>query len=379
MLYTQKFTLLGNTHLNTLTIVLFALGLVLLVAGAELLVRGASRLAVAVGISPLVVGLTVVAFGTSSPELAVSVQSAFAGNADIAIGNVVGSNIFNVLLILGLSAAVAPLVVAQQLVRLDVPLLIGVSVLLWVFCADGSLARWEAIILAAGVAFYTIFLIRQSRREQRAVEKEYEEGFGQDSLQSPGQWLLNTGYVVLGLMLLVLGSRWLVNGATVFAEALGVSQLIIGLTIVAAGTSLPELATSVVASLRGQRDIAVGNVVGSNLFNILAVLGIAGSVSPNAIPISQHAIYFDIPIATAVAVACLPIFFAGYRISRWNGWLFLSYYVIYTVYLILRTTDSPVLPLFTQALLFFIVPLTVVTLSIVTINALRIQRRVSAE
>ncbi len=355
------------------------LGLILLVAGAELLVRGASRLAVAAGISPLVVGLTVVAFGTSSPELAVSVQSSLAGNADIAIGNVVGSNIFNVLLILGLSAAVAPLVVAQQLVRLDVPLMIGVSLLLWLFCADGSLARWEAAILATGVVVYTVFLIRQSRREQRAVEEEYEQEFSQAPIRSPWQWLLNIGLVAVGLVLLVLGSRWLVNGATVFAEALGVSQLVIGLTVVAAGTSLPELATSVVASLRGQRDIAVGNIVGSNLFNILAVLGVAGSVSPNPIPVSQHAINFDIPIATAVAVACLPIFFAGYRITRWNGWLFLFYYIVYTVYLILRTTESPVLPLFAQALLFFIVPLTVVALAVITMNAIRVQRRASVK
>ncbi len=365
--------------MDTLTIVLFVLGLILLVVGAEALVRGASRLAAVVGISPLVVGLTVVAFGTSSPELAVSVQSSFAGNADVAIGNVVGSNIFNVLFILGLSAAIAPLVVAQQLVRLDVPLLIGVSGLLWIFCADGNLARGEAAVFAVGIAVYVVFLIWQSRREQRSadfqkVESEYEREFGKTPANSLQQWLINLTLLVVGLALLVLGSRWLVNGAVAFAEALGVSQLIIGLTIVSIGTSLPEVATSVVASLRGERDIAVGNVIGSNLFNILAVLGIAGVVSPNTIPVSAQAVHADIPVAIAVAVACFPIFFSGYRVSRWEGWLFLSYYVVYTFYLILRATASPALPLFTQAVLFVALPLTAILLTVKVVRTLQTRR-----
>lgn len=364
--------------MNTVTILLFVAGLVLLIGGAELLVRGASRLAAAVGISPLVVGLTVVAFGTSAPELAVSVQSSLAGNADIAIGNVIGSNIFNVLFILGLSAVIVPLTVAQQLVRLDVPLLIGVSVLLWIFCSDGSLARAEAAVLAAGVVLYTGFLIWQSHREQRAVEAQYDEEFGLVPGSSP-QWLLNLTFLGVGLVMLVLGSRWLVNGATAFAETLGVSQLLIGLTIVAMGTSLPEVATSIVASLRGQRDIAVGNVIGSNLFNILAILGITGVLSSAAIPISQQAIRFDIPIATAVAVACLPIFFTDHRIARWEGALFLGYYIAYTVYLFLRTTGSPALPLFTQAMLFFVAPLTVLTLGIVVVRAIRFRQPTHAQ
>ena len=257
------------------TLVLFVIGLIILIAGAELLVRGASRLAVGFGISPLVVGLTVVAFGTSAPELAVSVGSALSGQADIALGNVVGSNIFNVLFILGVSALIGALVVAQQLIRLDVPLMIGVSVAArccWGWTAAS--AGWRACCSSPAswpTRFSPSARAAKNWRGAGRVRPRVRAG----EAQGPRQVLLNIGFVIAGLALLVLGSRWLVNGAVSIARALGLSELIIGLTIIAAGTSLPEVATSIIASLRGERDIAVGNVVGSNIFNILAVLGLS--------------------------------------------------------------------------------------------------------
>jgi cation:H+ antiporter len=353
------------------TTLLFVAGGLLLIAGAELLVRGASRLAVAAGISPLVVGLTVVAFGTSSPELAVTVRSAYAGAADVALGNVVGSNIFNVLFILGLSALIVPLVVAQQLVRLDVPLMIAASMLMLVLGLDRRIGWVDSLILVAGIVAYTVFLIRQSRRESARVQAEYEGAFGTEEPERTS-WLLNIGMVVAGLALLVVGARWLVDAAVATATAFGVSELVIGLTIVAAGTSLPEVATSVLAAIRGDRDIAVGNVVGSNLFNILAVLGLGGLVSPEGIEVSAGALTFDIPVMIAVAVATLPVFFTGYTIARWEGAVFLGYYIAYTTYLTLDAMQHAALPALGAAMGWFALPLTALTLVIFAMRAYRI-------
>jgi cation:H+ antiporter len=330
-------------------------------------VRGASRLAAAIGISPLVIGLTVVAFGTSSPEMAVSVMSAYEGQADLAVGNVVGSNIFNVLFILGLSAAIAPLLVSRQLIRLDVPIMIGVSVLLLLLVLDGNINRLDGAIFFAGIIAYTAFQIFQARREKK--EAESEEAIEKPT--TPLQWLINIGLVLGGLVLLVIGSNWLVDGAIFIAQSLGVSELVIGLTIVAAGTSLPEVATSVIASIRGQRDIAVGNVVGSNIFNILAVLGLSGLVSPQTINVAASALTFDIPVMIAVALACLPIFFTGRVIARWEGFVFLAYYVIYTVYLILAATQNAALTTLNAALIWFVLPITAITLVVMTVGSLR--------
>lgn len=313
---------------------LLVVGLVLLVVGAELLVRGASQMALAVGISPLVIGLTVVAFGTSAPEMAVSVVSGLGGQSNIALGNVVGSNIFNVLLILGVSALVAPLAVAQNLIKLDVPVMIAVSILAFLFGLNGTIGRLEGVLLFTGIIAYTAFLVRQSRRETQAVQAEYAQEYGAKEPRSGKALIRDVLLILAGLGLLVLGSKWLVDGAVAIAQKLGVSDLVIGLTIVAAGTSLPELATSVVASIRGERDIAVGNVIGSNIFNILAVLGLSGIVSPSGIAVSSQVLYFDLPVMVVTAAACLPIFFTGSRISRGEGMLFLGGYLAYTAFLI---------------------------------------------
>jgi len=344
----------------------FLIGLAALVLGAELLVRGASKLALSMGVSSLVVGLTVVSFGTSTPELAVSVQSAWSGQVGIALGNVVGSNVFNVLVILGLSALITPLVVHQQLIRQEVPIMIGVSLLLWAMAMDGGISRWEGLFLAALSGGYTLMLIRQSRREtantQAEVEAEYTEAFDGIPQGWDAHWAVQLLLILAGLALLVLGAKWLVEAAVGFARDLGVSELIIGLTIVAAGTSLPEVATSVMAAVRGERDIAVGNVVGSNIFNILAVLGISASIAPSELPVASAMLAFDLPIMVAVAVACLPVFFTGARIARWEGALFLTLYAGYALYLILYATGHNALSGYGAVMGSFVLPLVMATL-----------------
>lgn len=353
-------------------LLLFVLGLVLLVAGAEVLVKGASRLAAGFRISPLVIGLTVVAFGTSAPEMAVSSGAALAGQGDIALGNVIGSNIFNVLFILGLAALIAPLVVSRQLIRLDVPLMIGASVLVILLSLDGELGMFDGALLMASIIGYTIFLVISSRRTNKPQDADE---LGVPDAEHSGSVWVNVALVLGGLAMLVLGARWLVDGAVAMATALGLSERVIALTIVAAGTSLPEVATSVIASIRGQRDIAVGNVVGSNLFNLLAVLGLAGLLSPEGVPVSEAVLRFDMLVMLAVAVACLPIFFSGLRINRWEGLLFLAYYVVYTTHLVMAATGSVALGGFQSAVLFYALPLTALTLLVLMGQGWREHRR----
>ena len=343
---------------------MFAGGLLALVVGAGLLVRGASKLALSFGISPLVVGLTVVAFGTSAPEVAVSVGAVLDGRVDIAIGNVVGSNVFNVLFILGVSALIVPLVVNLQLIRQEVPIMIGASLLLLLLSLDGRIGLLDAALLLALLIGYTVFLVVQSRRQTRAAQDEYTEAFGPAVTaawdRSP---LVQIGLVLAGLAALVLGAQWLVEAAVTFAKALGVSDLVIGLTIVAAGTSLPEVATSIAAAIKGERDIAVGNVIGSNTFNILGCLGLAGLAAGDAgliVPLSVQA--FDIWVMLAVALACVPVFLTGREIARWEGAVFVLYYVGYVAYLILAAQQHDALRTYTLAMTGFVLPLTVITL-----------------
>jgi len=345
-------------------------GLFLLVVGGEWLIRGAARLAAAARIAPVVIGLTVVAFGTSAPELAVSIQASLSGKSQVALGNVAGSNIFNILFILGLSALLVPLSVAMRLLWWDVPLMIAASALVMILGWDGTLSRWDGLLLVAGVLAYTVWAVVQARCEGPRVHHEYEDQFG----AAPRGWkavLLEVARIAAGLGLLALGSRWLVNGAVEIAGLLGISELIIGLTIVAAGTSLPEVVASVVAGLRGQQDIAVGNVVGSNLFNLLAVLGCSATVAPSGLAVPQEALEFDLPVMLAAAAACLPIFFTGHCIARWEGALFLAYYAIYLAHLILGATASPSIRSFDRVIGLVVIPLTVITLGIGVIRALR--------
>lgn len=342
------------------TWLIFFAGLGALLLGAEWLIRGASRLALIWRIPPVIVGLTIVAYGTSAPELAVSLQAAWSGQGEVALGNVIGSNIFNVLFILGLSALIVPLGVDKQLIRLDVPLMIGVSVILYLMSLDGLLSRLDGVMLLSGAGLYTFFLFREGRSEGLPVEIEPPRG--------RHVWI-QLALVLLGLVLLALGSRWLVRAAVTLAEAFGVSPLLIGLTIVAAGTSLPEVVTSVVAALRRARELAVGNVVGSNIFNVLFILGTAAFVAPGGIAIPSSVRDFDLPVMLAVAVACLPVFFTHRRIVRWEGALFLGYYGLYVAYLFLRATGHPGLRDLEAALLGFVLPLTAITLLVLFLGA----------
>jgi cation:H+ antiporter len=344
---------------QTTPLVFFVLGLLLLIAGGELLVRGASRLARRAGISELVVGLTVVAFGTSSPEMVVSILSALQGKSEIAVGNVVGSNIFNVLFILGLAALIRPLVVARNLVRRDIPVMIAASLLCWGFALDLHISRMEALVLVAGVVAFTVYTIRASRREPPLATGE--------APPRPGArgWLLDGAAVLGGLVLLVLGARWLVEAAVTTARALGVDEAVIALTIVAAGTSLPEVVTSVVATARGKSDIAVGNVVGSNIFNILAILGISSMFGEGGLRVAPSIENFDLPVMIAVAIACLPFLASGHLLARWEGAVFLGYYILYASYLVLEVQQHAALPLLGRVTGWFVLPLTGLSIAVI--------------
>ena len=352
-----------------MTALMLIAGLVALLVGAEGLVRGASRLALATGLSPLVIGLTVVGFGTSAPELAVGLDAVHRGSPGIAVGNVVGSNITNVLLILGLSALVAPLVVHRQLIRIDVPVMIACSIGVLLLALDGMVSRIEGIVLSILAVVYLLAQVRLGRMEP-------DDSMDPSAVPRGAKaWVFNIALVVGGLGLLVFGARWLVASAVTIAQAFGLSELVIGLTVIAIGTSMPEIATSVIATLRGQRDLAVGNVIGSNVLNLLAVLGLTAAFSPAGVPVGYAAIHFDMPVMIAVALACLPIFFTGHCIHRWEGAVFVGYYVAYTAYLLLDAAGHDALPIYSRAMMFFVVPITVLTLGIVLARALHDRRR----
>jgi cation:H+ antiporter len=252
--------------------------------------------------------------------------------------------------------------------------MLGASLLLFALALDGSIAHAEGAVLFALVVAYTVFLIRQSRREQQATREEYTQEFGPTASRWDRHWGAQVALIVAGLALLVLGANWLVGAAVIFARILGLSEMVIGLTVVAAGTSLPEVATSVVAALRGERDIAVGNVVGSNTFNILAVLGLSGLVAPQSLAVAPALLAFDMPVMIAVAIACLPVFFTGHVIARWEGMLFLFYYVAYTAYLLLAAQRHDALAAYGTAMMTVVVPLTAVTLAVIAVREWRARR-----
>ncbi|MGF0226698.1 calcium/sodium antiporter [Dietzia natronolimnaea] len=387
--------------MSALTVAALAVGFVLLVAGGESLVRGAGRLAVSLGISPLVVGLTVVAFATSTPELAVSVDAALSGHPGLAVGNVVGSNIANVLLILGLTALIAPLLAKSRIVRVDIPIMVGFSVLLLVVALDGVISSLDGLLLFAGVVAYVVATVIISRRRaadptstaQDEPTVEHAEGAtGEQSAAGAGtpesaagavdvdpaedgashSVLKSSAMVALGVLMLVVGARLLVTAASDLAAAWGMSDLVIGLTVVAIGTSLPELATSLVAAFRGERDLAVGNIVGSNMFNIGAVLGITSLITP--IEVAAGAIRFDLPIMVAVALALLPIAFTGMAIKRWEGLLFAGFYAAYIAYVVLQASDHDALEPFSTAMLWFVIPFTAVWLIVLATYELGVIR-----
>jgi cation:H+ antiporter len=341
------------------TLLFLIAGFVLLIAGAELLVRGATRLALAVGVTPIIIGLTVVAFGTSAPELAVSIQAAQQGESDLTLGNVVGSNILNVLFILGASAVVLPLTVNARLIRIDVPVMVVLSLVLLLLANDGRIGRMDGVLLIGAMVAYLGFIFYESRQNG---ENGGNPGMDEETVQQQHSGWRSLFLVIAGLAFLVLGARWLVESATEIALQLGLSSLIVGLTIVAIGTSLPEIATSLIAAFKGERDIAVGNVIGSNIFNIVSVLGISSLVSPEGLAVSVAALRFDLPVMLAVAVACLPIFFTGSLIARWEGGLFLAYYGAYVLYLLLDSAQHDALGAYSSVMILFVFPITAFTL-----------------
>jgi len=372
------------TPLPLLAVAQVVLGIGLLTLGAEALVRGAAGLAEHLGLSPLVIGLTVVAFGTSMPEVAVSLGSAWIGDGGVALGNALGSNIFNVLVVLGGAAVIRPLVVDRQLVRLDVPVMIGASVLVLLLSMDGKLGALDgAVLIVLGVT-YTVVVVRGGKHlngtpaTQSAAQPQVQD---QHALATGGTSTLSSqsGWIMVGLLFLVIGARFVVLGASTVAHIMGVSDLVIGLTVVAAGTSLPELATSFVAAVRDQRDIAVGNVVGSNVFNALFVLGIAALAETNGVPVPEGVRTFDLPVMVAVSTLCLPIFFTGWAVSRREGIVFLAYYGAYLVYLALHHTHHAGEDLVGTALLFFALPLTALTLGVGVVRQLRTRRKPPAD
>ncbi len=344
---------------------LFLGGLALLLCGANLLVRGAGQVARAFGIPSLVIGLTVVAWGTGSPELAVGLTADLANHPSLNVGNVIGSNIANILLILGFAALFSPLRVARELWRRDVPLMILVSVLTLLVSIDGRIGKSEGLLFVSALLVYTMWRIRASRSAQRAmVEESAREVAGEpgqgDSAQST---VVVCGVMIAGgLALVVWGSIWVVRYGVELARAFGLSELVIGLTIVAIGTSLPELATSAVAAAKGERDIAAGNAIGSNIFNLLAVLGICAVVTPDGIKVPDAALSFDMPVMIAVAFASLLVFSAGRIMTRWNGALFLALYAAYIAYIVLEATQHTAFSSFNTIVTMFVLPLATLTL-----------------
>ncbi len=340
-----------------IAVLLLVVGLGLLVLAGNLVVESSSRLGRRFGLSPTVVGLTIVAAGTSAPELAVTVEAVRRGDTDLAIGNVVGSNIANVLLVLGISAAIGAIVVASRVVRADIPIMIGSSLLLVMLVLDGELGRIDGVIMAVALVAFVIFTLRASTDSPTPSP---------DTASSAGPRhhpARSVAELIGGIVLLAVAARLVVGGAEEIAVSLGVPQLIVGLTIVALGTSAPEIVTSVVAARRGHRDIAVGNAVGSNIANILLVLGVAGVIARDPIPVSNQVLTLDLPIMVAVAVACLPMFAWNFRLDRWEGGLFMAYYAAYLTFLVLDGTGHPARNPFAVVMVGFVLPLTVVTVA----------------
>ena len=332
------------------------LGLALLVAGAEGLVGGGVRLTRRLGVSPLVAGLTIVALGTSSPELAVGLGAVWSGSGEVAVGNAIGSNVFNTLCILGLASLITPMIVLTEVLRRDVPVMLAASLAPVLAGWDGQISRLEGALLFGALLAYLAWLIHVARKNPDLVDVDE---VAQKPVPPGKRWVaFDLARVVGGFVLLAVGSDLLVDAATQIARSVGVSDLVIGLTIVGAGTGLPELAASLLAAWRGQRDVAVGNVVGSNIFNVLGILGASAAFGPAGavLPFPPSVLGFDLPVMILAAVACLPLFFTGGRISRPEGALLLGGYVLYVVATVLEAKGAGLPPWLVTALLWFALP-----------------------
>jgi len=341
-----------------MTLLLFVLGLVGLIFGAELFLKAVDRFGLKWGVSPMVMGLTVVAFATGAPELAISLKAAMNDSADLVLGNIIGSNIANILLILGISGLITPLHIKQRIVRIDVPIVIAMSIGLYVLALDGVLTPMDGGILLLGLLAYSIFTFLQVRKNKVDISELYEQ---EEEVQlASGAWFYakNVGILLVGLALIVQGANWMVGSAVTIAQLLGMSELVVGLTIVSIGTSLPEVATSMSAARKGNADIAVANVLGSNIYNVLLTLGLTIVVAPGVLEVSRNALILDMPFMIAVAVGCVPIFLAGFDLNRKDAFLFLFYYAAYLIYLVLEATGSEYLGWIEKSFFFGVLPLT---------------------
>ncbi len=339
-----------------------------MIIGAELSVRAAVALAALLKTRPMFLGLTVVALGSSAPQMAVGLQAALTDSTDIAVGSVIGSNIFNMLVTLGLSALIIPLRVARQLVRVDLPLMIGATMLVAALAWDGELTAMDGAALLLGLAGYLAVVLRQFAHGTRHI--------GITDAAPPRKVWPILGRLTLmacGLTLLIVGSHLLVGAAVVIAQDLGLSERVIGLTVIAVATSVPALMTSLVAALRGERDIAVGNIIGSNLFNLLGVLGLTSMIASGPLSISPNALDFDLPVMLGVAALCLPLFYSGYRITRLEGLLLLGLYAVYGLHIVSFTTGMPLADRLERLMTHYALPVLGVCVLVSTVRAWRRQ------
>lgn len=320
-----------------LAVVLFVLGLGLLVAGAELVVRGASRVATLLGVPPIVIGLTIVSVGTSAPELAVGIVAGLQGNGGLAVGNIAGTNVLNLLFIMGLSALLRPLPLHLQIFKLELPVIVIAAALMTLLAWDGVLSRFDGILMLLAALIYTVALIFITRRASKAAKKEFREEYGPSSVPPRPTWRGRVWYAVVlafGIGLTVVGAELMVRGAVSIASQLGVSATIIGLTIVAIGTSAPELVTTIISTIKDDRDVAIGNLLGSSIYNILIILSIPCMVSPGGLPVERQLLWFDIPLMAGVAIGAIPVFMTGKRVSRLEGGVGVGIYLAYLAWLV---------------------------------------------
>lgn len=339
----------------------FTGGLIMLLVAGHAVVRAASALGARLGLQPLTVGLTIVAAGTSAPELAVVGGAVAAEDTELAVGSIIGSNIANVLLVLGLVACLGTIHVTSRVVRTDIPVMIGASALFLFAALDGSISRGDGVLFLAVLALFIRWTIGAARPEDESGNRSAPGNQRRErrSTRTP-IWRIACE-LALGITGLTIAARFVVRGAESIAAALGVPELVIGLTIVALGTSAPEIATALIAAARGRRDLAVGSAIGSNIFNILLVLGAIGAVAPDGIALSDDALRLDLPILLASAVACLPIIAWDHKLDRWEGAMFVAYYVAYLAFLVLDSTGHGARDPFALVMVAFVLPLTVVT------------------
>ncbi|MFK7768090.1 MAG: calcium/sodium antiporter [Mariniblastus sp.] len=347
-------------------------GLATLLVGGELLLRGATKIAAFFGMSNLMIGLTIVSLGTSAPEAAICIDAALSGNAEIALGNIIGSNIANVLLILGLTAVIIPIVVHRKIIQREIPIMIACSLLFLLVVLDGELSRIDGMILLTGMITFFVWQFLSSMEEPDLNQENQEpESADPDANSESGSgFIFSIIFILLGMGMLWFGAGWLVQGATSLASSFGVSELVIGLTVVAIGSSAPEIVTSLMAAKRGFPEMAIGNVVGSNIANLLLVGGTTAVISKNIV-VPAPAMEFDIPFMIVASLACLPILATGHKISRWEGALFLCCFILFTVFLFFRAEVTVVFPKWSMFVWPVATPLILATVYVLITNWLK--------